>query len=119
MKHILIYLIALIAIAAAAGPIEIPADSTARIRAIEARTNTWNAGTIGATGATGSTGATGATGAQGIQGVTGATGATGPAATGLSITNTWISGLADAVTNIQVYINGALQSWSSNGVALP
>ena len=38
---------------------------------------------------------------------------------GLSVTNTWISGPSDSVTNVQVYINGQLRSWTTNGVALP
>lgn len=40
------------------------------------------------------------------------------AAAGKSVTNTWISGPADSVTNVQVFINGQLISWSTNGIAL-
>jgi len=38
---------------------------------------------------------------------------------GLSVTNTWISGPSDSVTNVQVFLDGQLRSWTTNGVALP
>ena len=40
------------------------------------------------------------------------------ASAGMTLTNTWFSGPTDSVTNIQVFINGQLVSWSTNGTAL-
>jgi hypothetical protein len=43
---------------------------------------------------------------------------TDPTVVGLNVTNTWLSA-SNKVTNVQVFLNGLLTSWTSNGVALP
>lgn len=40
-------------------------------------------------------------------------------AASLTVTNTWISGPTDAVTNVQIFLDGLLSSWTTNGTPLP
>ena len=41
------------------------------------------------------------------------------ATAGKSCTNTWVSGPTDTVTNVQIFLNGLLTSWTTNGTQIP
>lgn len=41
------------------------------------------------------------------------------ATAGKSCTNTWVSGPTDTITNVQIFVNGLLTSWTTNGVEIP